>query len=74
MSTAVMRAFVLTGPGEGSVQEVPPPVAAPGEVVAGRARRPGRLHRAVGHAEHPRHPRGGPRRPPAAVTPAVSGS
>jgi threonine dehydrogenase-like Zn-dependent dehydrogenase len=28
-----MRAFVLTGPGEGSVQEVPVPVAAPGEVV-----------------------------------------
>ncbi|MEU2349184.1 alcohol dehydrogenase catalytic domain-containing protein [Modestobacter sp. NPDC049651] len=28
-----MRAFVLTGPGEGAVQEVPPPVAAPGEVV-----------------------------------------
>ncbi|MGY1832053.1 zinc-binding dehydrogenase [Geodermatophilus sp. SYSU D01180] len=28
-----MRAFVLTGPGEGSVQEVPAPVAVPGEVV-----------------------------------------
>jgi threonine dehydrogenase-like Zn-dependent dehydrogenase len=28
-----MRAFVLTAPGEGSVQEVPAPVAAPGEVV-----------------------------------------
>ncbi len=28
-----MRAFVLTGPGEGSVQEVPVPVAAPGDVV-----------------------------------------
>ncbi|MER7540664.1 alcohol dehydrogenase catalytic domain-containing protein [Streptomyces sp. NPDC097704] len=28
-----MRAFVLTGPGEYSVQEVPAPVAAPGEVV-----------------------------------------
>ena len=28
-----MRAFVLTGPGEGSVQEVPVPRAAPGEVV-----------------------------------------
>jgi threonine dehydrogenase-like Zn-dependent dehydrogenase len=28
-----MRAFVLTGPGEASVQEVPAPLAAPGEVV-----------------------------------------
>lgn len=28
-----MRAFVLTGPGAGGVREVPPPVAAPGEVV-----------------------------------------
>ncbi|UOE43483.1 zinc-dependent alcohol dehydrogenase [Agromyces larvae] len=28
-----MRAFVITGPGEASVQEVPPPVAGPGEVV-----------------------------------------
>ena len=28
-----MRAFILTGPREGSVQEVPGPVAAPGEVV-----------------------------------------
>ena len=28
-----MRAWVLTGPGEGSVQEVPDPEAAPGEVV-----------------------------------------
>jgi threonine dehydrogenase-like Zn-dependent dehydrogenase len=28
-----MRAFVLTGPGECSVQEVPAPVAAPGEAV-----------------------------------------
>jgi threonine dehydrogenase-like Zn-dependent dehydrogenase len=28
-----MRAFVLTAPGEASVQEVPAPVAAPGEVV-----------------------------------------
>ena len=28
-----MRAYVLTGPGEGEVQEVPAPVAAPGEVV-----------------------------------------
>ena len=28
-----MRAYVLTGPGEGSVQEVPGPVATPGEVV-----------------------------------------
>ncbi|WP_138735827.1 zinc-dependent alcohol dehydrogenase [Modestobacter excelsi] len=33
MSGSTMRAFVLTGPGEGSVQEVPVPVAAPGEVV-----------------------------------------
>jgi threonine dehydrogenase-like Zn-dependent dehydrogenase len=28
-----MRAYVLTGPGEGEVQEVPAPVAEPGEVV-----------------------------------------
>ena len=28
-----MRAFVITGPGEAGVQEVAPPVAAPGEVV-----------------------------------------
>ena len=28
-----MRAFVLTGPGKGGVQDVPAPVAAPGEVV-----------------------------------------
>jgi threonine dehydrogenase-like Zn-dependent dehydrogenase len=28
-----MRAYVLTGPGEGAVEEVPVPVAAPGEVV-----------------------------------------
>jgi threonine dehydrogenase-like Zn-dependent dehydrogenase len=28
-----MRAFVLTGPGQAEVQEVPPPVAVPGEVV-----------------------------------------
>jgi len=28
-----MRAYALTGPGEGSVQEVPAPVATPGEVV-----------------------------------------
>jgi threonine dehydrogenase-like Zn-dependent dehydrogenase len=28
-----MRAYVLTGPGEGSVQDVPAPVATPGEVV-----------------------------------------
>ena len=28
-----MRAFVVTGPGEAGVQDVPPPVAAPGEVV-----------------------------------------
>ena len=28
-----MRAFVLTGPGEYKVREVPSPVAGPGEVV-----------------------------------------
>ena len=28
-----MRAYVLTGPRQGEVQEVPAPVAAPGEVV-----------------------------------------
>ena len=33
MSGSTMPAFVLTGPGEGSVQEVPVPVAGPGEVV-----------------------------------------
>ena len=33
MMTWIMRAFVLTGPEEASVQEVPAPVAAPGEVV-----------------------------------------
>ncbi|NYJ07198.1 zinc-dependent alcohol dehydrogenase [Petropleomorpha daqingensis] len=33
MSTPTMRAYVLTGPRQGSVQEVPAPVAAPGEVV-----------------------------------------
>jgi threonine dehydrogenase-like Zn-dependent dehydrogenase len=33
MSTRTMRAYVLTGPGEGEVQEVPAPVAASGEVV-----------------------------------------
>ena len=33
MSTRTMRAYVLAGPGEGEVQEVPSPVAAPGEVV-----------------------------------------
>jgi threonine dehydrogenase-like Zn-dependent dehydrogenase len=32
-SRSTMRAFVLRGPGEGSVEEVPAPVAAPGEVV-----------------------------------------
>src|SRR5258708_25549505 len=34
-----MRAFVITGPGEAGVQEVAPPVAAPGEVIVdvGRA-------------------------------------
>lgn len=33
-----MRAFVLTGPGESSVQDVAPPVAGPGEVVIDIAR------------------------------------
>ena len=33
MSTRTMRAYVLTGPGKGEVQEVPAPLAAPGEVV-----------------------------------------
>src|SRR5580700_4369767 len=33
MSTRAIRAFVLTGPREACVQEVPAPVAAPGEVV-----------------------------------------
>ena len=33
MSTRTMRAYVLTGPRQGEVQEVPAPVAAPGEVV-----------------------------------------
>ncbi|WP_091438380.1 zinc-dependent alcohol dehydrogenase [Geodermatophilus poikilotrophus] len=33
MSTPTVRAFVLTAPGEASVQEVPAPVAVPGEVV-----------------------------------------
>ncbi|WP_028645529.1 zinc-dependent alcohol dehydrogenase [Nocardioides sp. URHA0020] len=33
-----MRAFVLTGPGESSVQDVPPPAAGPGEVVVDVAR------------------------------------
>jgi len=33
MSRPPMRAFVLTAPGEGAVQEVPVPQAAPGEVV-----------------------------------------
>jgi len=28
-----MRAFVITGPGHGEVQDVDPPVARPGEVV-----------------------------------------
>jgi threonine dehydrogenase-like Zn-dependent dehydrogenase len=31
--TQTIRAYVVTGPGEGSVQEVPAPVATPGEVV-----------------------------------------
>ena len=33
MSTQSMRAYVQNAPGEGGVQEVPAPVAAPGEVV-----------------------------------------
>jgi threonine dehydrogenase-like Zn-dependent dehydrogenase len=33
MSTRTMRAYVLTAPGEGEIQEVPAPVAASGEVV-----------------------------------------
>ncbi|MFF4803646.1 zinc-binding dehydrogenase [Streptomyces sp. NPDC001351] len=33
MSSRLIRAFVLTGPGTYAVQEVPAPVAAPGEVV-----------------------------------------
>ena len=33
MSARSMRAYVLTAPGEGSVQQVPAPVAIPGEVV-----------------------------------------
>ena len=33
-----MRAFVITGPGEASVQDVAPPVAAPGEVIVRVAR------------------------------------
>jgi len=33
MSTRTMRAYVLTGPRKGEVQEVPAPAAAPGEVV-----------------------------------------
>ena len=33
MSTRSMRAYVLTAPGQGGVQEVPAPVAAAGEVV-----------------------------------------
>jgi len=33
-----MRAFVITGPGEAAVQDVAPPVAAPGEVVVQVAR------------------------------------
>ncbi|GCB45380.1 threonine dehydrogenase and related Zn-dependent dehydrogenases [Streptomyces sp. NL15-2K] len=33
MTTRLMRAFVLTAPGEYAVREVPAPVAAPGEVV-----------------------------------------
>src|SRR4030095_2116863 len=33
MSARAMRAYILTAPEEGSVQEVPAPVAGPGEVV-----------------------------------------
>jgi threonine dehydrogenase-like Zn-dependent dehydrogenase len=33
MSTRTMRAYVLTGPKQGAVEEVPAPVAVPGEVV-----------------------------------------
>jgi threonine dehydrogenase-like Zn-dependent dehydrogenase len=33
MTAATIRAYVLTGPGEGAVQEVPAPEATPGEVV-----------------------------------------
>src|SRR3954453_14978857 len=33
VNAATMRAYVLTGPGEGSVQEGPVPEATPGEVV-----------------------------------------
>ena len=33
MSTRTMRAYVLTAPREGEIQEVPVPVAAPGEVI-----------------------------------------
>ena len=33
-----MRAFVITGPGEASVQDVAPPLAAPGEVIVRVAR------------------------------------
>ena len=33
MSTRTMRAYVLTAPREGEIQEVPAPVAAPGEVI-----------------------------------------
>jgi threonine dehydrogenase-like Zn-dependent dehydrogenase len=36
--TSTMRAYVLTRPGEGSVQDVPAPVAAPGEAVVDVAR------------------------------------
>jgi threonine dehydrogenase-like Zn-dependent dehydrogenase len=33
-----MRAFVITGPGQAEVLEVPPPAAAPGEVIVGVGR------------------------------------
>ncbi|WEH13279.1 alcohol dehydrogenase catalytic domain-containing protein [Streptomyces sp. VNUA24] len=38
MSTALVRAFVLTGPGTYEVRELPAPVAGPGEVVVDVAR------------------------------------
>jgi hypothetical protein len=38
MSTRSMRAYVQKAPGEGGVQEVPAPVAAPGEVVVDKER------------------------------------
>ena len=41
--TDVMRAFVLSGPGDYAVQEVPAPVPAPGEAVIAVALPPVRL-------------------------------